>query len=165
MENKVGIVIESAIEYFGNDIRRISHFLKVYGYAKMIGECEGISQEEQKILEVTAVLHDIGIKIAEEKYGSSAGNLQEQEGPSVANEILERLGYEEAFRERVCFLIGHHHTYHQIQGMDYQILVEADFLVNIHEDGIQKDAIEHVQNKIFKTNTGKKILQSIFLSE
>mgnify|MGYP000340972515 FL=1 len=33
--------------------------------------------------------------------------------------------------ERVAYLIGHHHTYDKIEGMDYQILVEADFLVNI----------------------------------
>ena len=32
---------------------------------------------------------------------------------------------------RVEYLVGHHHTYKDIDGLDYQILVEADFLVNI----------------------------------
>ncbi len=37
--------------------------------------------------------------------------------------------------ERVQYLIAHHHTYGNIDEMDYQILVEADFLVNIMEEG------------------------------
>ena len=28
--------------------------------------------------------------------------------------------------ERICFIIGHHHTYKAIDGLDFQILVEAD---------------------------------------
>ena len=40
--NKVGNVIYKVIEYFGDDVRRINHFLKVYGYVKMIGECENL---------------------------------------------------------------------------------------------------------------------------
>ena len=46
-----------------------------------------------------------------------------------------RLGFAENVIERVCYLIGHHHTYTGIEGRDYQILVEADFLVNLYEDG------------------------------
>ena len=37
---ETGKVIEAAIAYFENDIRRISHLLKVYGFAKAIGEKE-----------------------------------------------------------------------------------------------------------------------------
>lgn len=73
--NKVGNVIYKVIEYFGDDVRRINHFLKVYGYAKMIGECENLDDSMQEILEVTAVLHDVGIKVAEQKYNSSAGTF------------------------------------------------------------------------------------------
>ena len=43
-------------------------FLKVYSYAKTIGEMENLDEKMQEILEVTAVLHDIGIKVSEEKY-------------------------------------------------------------------------------------------------
>lgn len=162
---KTGKVVEQAITYFGNDVRRISHFLKVYGYAKTIGELEGLTAREQEILEVTAVLHDIGIKIAEEKYHSSAGNYQEIEGPAVARVILEKLGYDEELIKRVTFLIGHHHTYDDIQGKDYQILVEADFLVNMNEDDMNRKQIETVRNKIFRTESGIRLLDMIFLNE
>jgi len=72
------------IQYYRNDPKRIQHFTKVHSYAKLIGEREQLSPEELYILEAAAYTHDIGIKPAEEKYGSSAGKLQEQEGPAVA---------------------------------------------------------------------------------
>ena len=122
-----------------------------------------MSDREQSILDVTAVLHDIGIKNAEAKYNSSAGKYQEQEGPAVAQDILTEFDFDREFVERVKFLIGHHHTYDNIQGMDYQILVEADFIVNIYEDNMQKEAIENVINKIFVTKEGTEIAKTMFL--
>ena len=158
-----GLIIKKAIDYFGNDTKRINHFMKVYSFAKTIGELEGLSDREQSILDVTAVLHDIGIKNAEAKYNSSAGKYQEQEGPAVAQDILTEFDFDREFVERVKFLIGHHHTYDNIQGMDYQILVEADFIVNIYEDNMQKEAIENVINKIFVTKAGTEIAKTMFL--
>ena len=123
------------------------------------------------ILEAAAYTHDIGIKPAEEKYGSSEGKLQEQEGPAVARGMLKRLGFAENVIERVCYLIGHHHTYTGIEGRDYQILVEADFLVNLYEDGRtdgdgrfvpDKAAVETAYQRIFATETGKWICRSMF---
>ena len=159
----IGLIIKNAIDYFGNDTKRINHFMKVYSFAKTIGELEGLSDREQSILEVTAVLHDIVIKNAEAKYNSSAGKYQEQEGPAVAQDILTEFDFDREFVERVKFLIGHHHTYDNIQGMDYQILVEADFIVNIYEDNMQKEAIENVINKIFVTKAGTEIAKTMFL--
>ena len=159
----IGLIIKKAIDYFGNDTKRINHFMKVYSFAKTIGELEGLSDREQSILEVTAVLHDIGIKNAEAKYNSSAGKYQEQEGPAVAQDILTEFDFDREFVERVKFLIGHHHTYDNIQGMDYQILVEADFIVNIYEDNMQKEAIENVINTIFVTKAGTEIAKTMFL--
>ena len=149
---------------FGDDVRRINHFLKVYGYAKMIGECENLDDSMQEILEVTAVLHDVGIKVAEQKYNSSAGHYQQLEGPPVAKKILDELGYPDDFVERVMYLIAHHHTYTNIDGMDYQILVEADFLVNADEDRLSSDAIENFKEKIFKTTTGIAVLENNYLN-
>lgn len=167
---ETGKVIEAAIAYFENDIRRISHLLKVYGFAKAIGEKEQLDLFTMECLETAAVLHDIGIKISEEKYQSSAGKYQELEGPPVAAVILKKLEFPAPVTDRVAYLIGHHHTYDKIEGMDYQILVEADFLVNINEDGLDSskqglDSIRKIKENIFKTKTGTKILESIYLSK
>ena len=152
------------IAYYSGDPKRIQHFTKVHSYAKLIGEREQLSPEELYILEAAAYTHDIGIKPAEEKYGSSEGKLQEQEGPAVAENMLERLGYEGDIIKRVCYLVGHHHTYQGIDGLDYQILVEADFLVNLYENGSSKDAMLAAMDGVFVTESGKDILRNMFLA-
>ena len=61
----------------------------------------------QNQLETAAYVHDIGIKISEEKYNSSAGKYQEIEGPPIAEEMLTKLGYDKDVIERVSYLVGH----------------------------------------------------------
>lgn len=150
------------IRYDHGDPKRIQHFAKVHAYAKLIGQCEGLDQDTLFILEAAALTHDIGIHVCESKYGSCAGNLQEIEGPVIAGDMLSKMGFEAGVVDRVCYLIGHHHTYDYIDGLDYQILVEADFIVNLFEDGVDKKAVEHAYKTIFKTNTGKKIIEDMY---
>ena len=156
------ILITEMIRYYAGDPKRIQHFIKVYTFAKMIGEKEKLPAGEQFILETAAIVHDIGIKPAEEKFGQCGGKLQEQEGPAVAQKLLAELGYPEKVIARVCYLVGHHHTYDGIDGMDYQILVEADFLVNLYEDGVSGEAVERAGEKIFRTKSGTDILETMF---
>ena len=149
-------------EYYRGDPKRIQHFVKVHAFARQIGLAEGLEEETLQILEAAAYVHDIGIKPAEEKYGKSNGKLQEQEGPAAAREMLAQLGYEEPFIQRVCYLVGHHHTYTQVEGMDYQILIEADFLVNLYEEQAGHQAVCAAKEKIFKTASGRRILEQMF---
>ena len=100
-----------------------------------------------------------------EKYGRSDGKTQEAEGPAAAREMLTHLGFKEQVIRRVEYLVGHHHTYKDIDGLDYQILVEADFLVNYFENGLDKEHIKKSAEKIFKTETGKKIVKEMFFPE
>ena len=158
----IGSVMNAMIQYYAGDIKRINHFIKVYGYSKAIGEMESLDEKTREILEAAAVVHDIGIKISEEKYHSSAGHYQELEGPAVAADMLGNLGYDKEFIDRVCYLIAHHHTYTGIDGADYQILVEADFLVNLDEDKTSADGIKNVKQNIFRTKTGITFLNHLF---
>jgi len=151
------------VDYFGTDIRRINHALKVYSYTSLIAREEGLSDMELEITEIAAVLHDIGIPVAEQKYLSSDGKYQEIEGPPIAREILENLGVSSEIIDRVCFLIGNHHTYTKIDGVDFQILVEADFLVNIDEDKMSLNAVQRVLTKYFKTKTGIQLINRMYL--
>lgn len=154
---------EAMIEYEKGGVNRIEHFLKVYGYAKTIGELEKLDHSTQFILEAASLVHDIGIKSSLEKYGSSAGEYQELEGPIAARPMLETLGFESPDIDRICYLIAHHHTYSDIDGLDYQILVEADFLVNIREDEFSMESIQNVYDRIFKTGSGKHFLKALYL--
>ena len=51
--------------------------------------------------------------------------------------------------QRICFLIAHHHTYQSVDDIDYQILIEADFLVNMFEEKMSKEQIQIAKRKIF----------------
>jgi HD superfamily phosphodiesterase len=163
MKENTSTIINEMIRYYAKDPRRVNHFLKVFSFAKSIGELEKLNGETQDVLEVAAIMHDIGIKISEEKYNSSAGNYQEIEGPSVAREMLSKFKFDEKFIDRVCYLIGHHHTYSKIDGIDYQILIEADFLVNIYEDAIKNTQIKSIKEKYFKTKAGTEFLINLYL--
>ncbi len=166
MDEKHAKLIAAMVHYDKGDAKRIQHFLKVHDLAATIGKLEKLNKAAQFILETAAILHDIGIHVSEQKYGSSSGKYQEIEGPIEAQKLMEKLGgYTEEQIERVKYLIGHHHTYKNIEGMDYQILVEADFLVNIYEDEIKKDAVEYVKSNIFKTESGKQLLTNMYIEE
>lgn len=150
------------IELYKGDAKRIQHFCKVHSYAKLIAETENVDENCLFIIEAAALTHDIGIHICEEKYGSCNGKLQEKEGPAIAEKLLGELGFDRKVSERVQYLIAHHHTYGNINEMDYQILVEADFLVNIMEEGSSKEAAIKAYQNIFKTSCGKKICREMF---
>lgn len=150
------------IHFYRGDAKRIQHFCKVHSYAKLIGEMENIDKDTLFILEAAALVHDIGIHFCEEKYGKCNGKLQEKEGPAIAEKMLAQLGFDDMVSKRVQYLIAHHHTYTDIDGIDYQILVEADFLVNLYEDHASKEAVEHTCRTIFRTVSGKKICREMF---
>jgi HD superfamily phosphodiesterase len=162
MKMKTGFVAQAMAEYNRGDIKRINHFLKVHGFAKAIGEQEGLDERTQEILEVTALVHDIGIKLSEQKYNSSSGYYQQIEGPDEAEKLLKPFGYDADFIERVKFLIAHHHKYNSIDNIDYQILIEADFIVNAFEDDVSMETIKDIHDKIFKTASGKKFLEDLY---
>jgi hypothetical protein len=152
------------VRYNAGDARRVNHLLKVHAFAKMIGQAEGLDAATQEILEVAALTHDIGIRSSERRFGNCTGAHQQEEGPPEARALLASLGAGETLVERVCWLIAHHHTYTNIQGMDYQILIEADFLVNAYEDGMGQDAIQTVKDKLFATKMGKELINLLYLS-
>lgn len=146
--------------YEDGNSHNINHFLKVFAFAKSIGEGEGLDTETQEILEVAAIVHDIGIKSSMKEFGNCNGPNQEKLGEPIARKMLLSIGYSEKMAERVAFLVGHHHTYNKISGKDYQILVEADFIVNLYEGNVEREEIETVKQRIFKTNTGITLLEN-----
>ena len=154
------------INYDNGDPKRIQHTKKVHAYASLIGVGEGLNEETQFILESAALVHDIGIRASEKKFGHQNGKLQEQEGPAVARELLMRLGgFTDQQIERICWLVGHHHTYHVCEDLDYQILIEADFLVNLYEDNESPNAIRAVGKNIFHTQSGTRMFETMYGSK
>ena len=162
MDNRIAKVALAMLQKNSGDIKRIEHSLKVFGYAQLLGAAESLDENTSRILELTALLHDIGIHVAERKYGLSKSHDQEIEGPPVAREILVSLDFEPNVVERVCFIISKHHTFTAVDGIDFQLLVEADFLVNSAEDQMSAQQIVHFAKNIFKSKIGIIYLRLLF---
>lgn len=158
----INTMLNRMIAYNAGDPVRIQHAVKVFAFAQNIARNEQCAEDLVFILSMAAILHDIGIHNAEEKYHSSAGNYQEREGPPVAEKLMEDLTMEKSVKDRILYLIGNHHTYTNIDGVDYQILIEADFLVNIFEDGLHKESIDSIKKNIFRTKSGITLLDTLY---
>ncbi len=158
----IATVCDLMLKYYAGDPSRSQHLLKVHDFAAIIGCAEGLSPQQQRLLEIAALVHDIGIKPAEEKYGSCAGPYQEKEGPAPARALLAPLGITGAELDRICYLISRHHTYTNVDGIDYQILLEADFLVNLFENNTPKKNQLAAVKKIFKTRRGIELACDMF---
>lgn len=147
---------------FDHDADLIQHCTKVHSYCRLIADCEGVDAHTAEVLEAAALVHDIAIPLCNEKYGRHPGNLQEKEGPALARAMLRNLDFTEDEIQRVCTLVGEHHTYLPMDGIDHQILAEADFIVNSFENGLTKEACQNTYRNIFKTDTGKRIYAAMF---
>jgi len=153
-------------EYDHDDPMHVQHFVKVHDFAATIGTLENLDEQTLFILEAAAIVHDIGIRISDIKYGDHDGKYQELEGPGEARELLHKVGgFTEEQIERVCYLVGHHHTYDNIVEIDYQILIEADFLVNIFENNLHVSEAKEIRKTIFKTESGKRLFDAMYTNE
>ena len=161
----VSLAIEKMTAFYQGNLHDIAHFLKVWAFAKTIGEQEKLDPHTMQILELTAVIHDIACPLCRKKYGNTNGKNQELESPPLVHEFFSELPVSGQDIERISWLAAHHHTYTNVDGPDYQILLEADFLVNADESGFAPSAIESARENIFKTSAGTRLLDSIYLRQ
>ena len=150
--------------FFGEDARRIAHALEVASHALRIQAVEGGDRE---IVTMASLLHDVGIRPAEEKYKSSAGHYQEKLGPPVAGKILKGLGVEEKKIATVRELIAHHHTPGKITTKEFACLGDADMIVNLREvvPGMEKEKLRTLIDRKFQTGEGKRIARELYLPD
>ncbi len=150
--------------YYGARQRSVDHTLAVLGYAEKILEGEGITGPyERQVVVLAAIMHDVGIPAALAKYGSVTHRQQEEEGVPVTREILTGLGVRPDILERVCYIVGHHHTAEAVDGPDFQVVWEADALVNIPAKNPTPDAaqVEDLIRPVFKTPTGTSLIHEV----
>ena len=158
----VSDIMQKMIKISNGNIHDINHFIKVWTYAKTIAELDNIDSETQLILEVAAITHDIACPICREKYGNTNGKYQEIEGRTLVREFLKDSDLTSEQIERIAYLIAHHHTFKDIDGIDYQILIEADYIVNAEESNYSKENIANFSDRYFKTKIGKNLLKTIY---
>lgn len=160
--HSISEMIKGMIAFYNGNLHDINHFIKVWTYAKIIGESEQLDKETQFILEAAAVVHDISCPLCRKKYGNADGKHQEEESPALVCDFLKDTGMSAAQIDRVVYLVSHHHTLDHIEGRDYQILIEADYIVNADESHYSAENIRNFDNRYFKTQAGHSLLHSVF---
>lgn len=156
-------IMKKMVALSEGNVHDINHFIKVYTWAKTIGELEGLDAHTQYLLEATAIVHDIACPLCREKYGYASGKYQEQESEPLVRAFFDESNLPNEDIERIVYLVTHHHTYKNVEGMDYQILLEADFLVNADEGEKSTEAIFNMRNRVFKTKAGVDLMDSVYL--
>ncbi|MGD8888308.1 MAG: HD domain-containing protein [Desulfobacterales bacterium] len=150
--------------YFKNDFKRIGHASRVARYAEQIGKLES---GNLAVILSAAYLHDIGILQAEKKYGITAAEYQEKEGPPIAKDILIKLGAREELIDEVCDIIGHHHHPRSDETLNFKVVYDADLLENMDEYQKEKPSDPHQLTekieKLFLTSSGREIAKEVLL--
>ncbi len=148
--------------FFGPDARRIAHALEVAGHALRIQEAEGGDRE---IVAMAGLLHDVGIKPGEERFGRNDGKIQERLGPPIAEEILSEIGVGKEKIAAVLEIIAFHHTPDKVRTKEFACLWDADMIVNLREvaEGMTRDRIAAMIETKFRTVEGRRIARGIYL--
>ena len=162
MEISIAKILKEMIKVSKGNTHDIDHFIRVWTYAKTIAELEEVDEKTKYIIEVASITHDIACPLCREKYGNTNGKNQEIEGEILVNDFLSNLLVDTNVIERVKYLVAHHHSFNDINGIDYQILIEADYIANAIENKYSKENITNFSNKFIKTKSAKEIIESIF---
>jgi len=160
MERENSLLLEMLCFEQGHG-RRTEHVLKVRGLALLLADAAGMPREQQEILGAAAILHDIGIRLCKEKYGDASQENQQKEAPAAAKAMLDATGYYPGQQERIQYLIRTHHCYDRVEGLDHQVLVEADLLVNGFESGWTKEEAARWK-PVLQTAAGKRLFETFF---
>jgi len=162
-ENRIVAAVRQLMEkYFGHDVRRIAHAHEVTGHAMNL--LQYIDADPLLTL-CACYLHDIGIPEAERKFGHCSGKLQEQEGPPVARMLLSDIPIDAELINRICELVGVHHTPKALDTPEFRILWDADALVNLAEvaEGKRPHEMEKIIDQSLVTEAGHRVACEIYL--
>ncbi|UCF43166.1 MAG: HD domain-containing protein [Planctomycetota bacterium] len=155
-------LIDEMKKVFAGDEQRIEHALGVLDYAERIQAAEG---GDAMVVKAAAILHDIGIAQAERKYGSSEAKYQQAEGPIIARGILTKYDLDKADVEHICGIIASHHSARDIDTIEFNVVWDADRLVDIPAEftGASKEELKQIIGKTFRTCAGRRIALELFV--
>ena len=162
---KKDLINQAMQTYFQGDTPLINHALKVLEYSERLIEVYEDSCNRE-VITYAALLHDIGIPEAQRKYDNGSGKYQQIEGPPIARDILELHNIQESIIAEVCQIIAHHHTPGIIDTVNFHILYDADWLVNlpnVHGLDHSPDKLMQLIEETYLTALGKDLARAQFL--
>ncbi len=122
-------VVKQLVNFFGDDFRRINHALSVLQFAEQMSQ--QYTSVDHELLVAVSLLHDVGIKPSEEQLGYNNGTTQEEFGPAVAIELLQKTSFTKVKLIKVGEIIGNHHSKSRFDYIELEILKQADAKVNL----------------------------------
>lgn len=157
MHDKEQTLLLQALLYEQGHPRRTQHILKVYALARLLGEEEGLTMEEQRVLNAAAILHDIPIRYCKLHCQGDAGQEnQRRAAPKMVEAFLTQAGYPPEDIPPVLELVLRHHDYSAPHGGLLGLLIEADLIVNSYETHPTLGQLE-AWEKLFQSQAGRQL--------
>ncbi len=166
MKEQVIQLHKEVIEYFAStDLSQIGHTETVHNFAQLIASLEKCDDKKQHLIEMAALLHDIGCPSAQEKYGNTNAPNQEKEGKAIAKEILKKYTLDETDKTLIAEVVGFHHNQKKLQEVGFEILAEADLIVNLLEGYFKIEQAPKLFEQLVSTKSGKELFWNMFLKK
>lgn len=160
MDDQEQTLLLSALLYEQGHPRRTQHILKVYTLARLLGEGENLAQDERRILNAAAILHDIPIRYCKLHCGGDAGQEnQRRAAPKLVEQFLTQAGYRAEDTPQVLELVLRHHDYSAPHGGLLGLLIEADLIVNSYETDPSEKQLDVWEN-LFESEAGKALFSA-----
>lgn len=156
--SRVNEILIEALKFENGHIRRTQHILKVHSLAKLFAEKLGLDKKALELLEIAAILHDIGIKSCKDKGVNPSLENQLIEVKMILSNFSKKYEISPKEEKEIYFLIENHHNYLDLNNLSQQILIEADLIINIFEKN--KEGIEGYR-EYFRTDIGREILDTL----
>ena len=158
-------LLEALEQQFGADQEPVAHAQEVLAAAEELLKLE---PADWHIVLPAALLHDVGLKAAEQKHGSSEPRWQELEGPPLARAILLKLGFQMKDIEEICDIVAHHHSPEAPGRRDnpnFRAVYDADSLVNLRKlaRGKSREELAAMIRDRFLTETGRRLAAQRYL--
>lgn len=159
-------LLQELIFHFTSDTPRIDHALQVTGHAEAL--LAETPQADPEVVLAAAVMHDFGIREAERLHGRNDGPMQEKYGPPLVHAALKRIGMSPSKIREVCAIVARHHSPPRNPSINFLLLYESDWLVNLTDFPkilSDRDRLDAFIQKNFHTPAGKSRARQIFLGE
>jgi len=157
---------QEVITYFAaTDLTQIEHTETVHNFAQLIARLEKCDERTQCLIEMSALLHDIGCPNAKLKYGNTNAPNQEKEGKPLAAQMLASYPMPEEDKALIAEVVGAHHHLNVLKTLGFEILAEADLIVNLLEGYYKPEQAQHLYDHFVTTESGKELYRNMFLKK
>jgi hypothetical protein len=159
LKDRVAVEVK---RYLKKDFKSIGHAVRMAGFAEKIGKKE---KARLPVVLCAAYFYTISAKIALEKYGSVAANMQdslEKENSGVIRTIMEKLGAREELIQEIIHLINSGSSLKEEDSLEKKILHDAHILALMdasNRDELDKDSSCADLERQLLTSGGKELAQ------